>query len=130
MISVIMATGCEQPPPPDPANVPFTAWREVGKWTGTTSMQSETFAIDRFQWRIDWTTKNEKSPGAGRFTLNVHSADSGRILSTPVQRTGVGSDFVLITEDPRRFYLSFEASDLEWTVIVEEPVIAERKVAR
>ena len=94
-------------------------------------MLGETFAIDAHEWRIYWETRNETTPGAGTFAVHLHSGDSGRILATPVRRTGVGKDMVLVTEPPRpNFYLSFEASNVEWSVRVQEPIKAERRVPR
>jgi hypothetical protein len=81
----------------------------------------------RTQRRIYWETRNETAPDAGTFVVHLHSGDSGRILSTPLRRSGVGKGVVLVTEPPRpNFYLSFEASNLEWSVRVEEPVAAKR----
>ena len=114
----------------EPIRVPTTVWQPIGRWSGKTSMQGETFGVDAHEWRIYWETSNETTPNAGTFVVHIHSGDSGRILATPVRRAGVGKDVVLVTEPPRpNFYLSFEASNLEWSVRVEEPVQAERMVA-
>lgn len=114
----------------EPIRVPTTVWQPIGSWSGKTSMQSETFGVDAHEWRIYWETSRETKPNAGTFVVHIHSGDSGRILATPVRRAGVGKDVVLVTEPPRpNFYLSFEATNLEWSVRVEEPVKAERMVS-
>ena len=116
-------------PQGDPIKVPTTIWTPIGSWSGKTSMQGETFGVDAQQWRIYWETKNEMAPNAGTFAVHLHSGDSGRTLATPLRTTGAGKGVVLVTEPPRpNFYLSFEASNIEWSVRIEEPVAAERTV--
>ena len=113
----------------EPIKVPTTIWTPIGSWSGKTSMQGETFGVDAHEWRIYWETKNEAAPNTGDFAVHLHSGDSGRTLATPVRRTGEGKGVVLVTEPPRpNFYLSFEASNVEWSVRVEEPVAAERTI--
>ena len=112
-----------------PIKVPTTIWTPIGSWSGKTSMQGETFGVDAHEWRIYWETKNETAPERRHLRVHLHSGDSGRILATPLRRTGVGKGVVLVTEPPRpNFYLSFEASNLEWSVRVEEPVATERTI--
>jgi hypothetical protein len=124
----VVAAACG--PGAAPIKVPTTIWTPIGSWSGTTSMQGETFGVDAHEWRIYWETKNEASPGAGTFVVHLHSGDSGRILGTPLRRSGAGTGVVLVTEPPRpNFYLSFEATNLEWSVRVEEPVAAERTIS-
>ena len=127
IVIAVVSAACG--PGAEPIKVPTTVWTPIGSWSGTTSMQGETFGVDAHQWRIYWETRNETAPQVGTFVVNLHSGDSGRTLATPLRQTGVGKGVVLVTEPPRpNFYLSFEASNLEWSVRVEEPVAAERIV--
>jgi hypothetical protein len=50
----------------------------------------------------------------------VHSADSGRVLATPLEQETVGSGEIKIVEEPRQFYLMVEATGIDWQVRVEE----------
>ena len=49
----------------------------IGSWSGTTSMQGETFGVDAHEWRIYWETKNGTSPGAGTFGIYATTLGTG-----------------------------------------------------
>ena len=85
-------------------------------------MQTESFISDTGQLRLRWETKNERSPGAGRFKIVLHSAVSGRPLADVVERRGTGRETSYVNEDPRAFFLVVDSTNLDWTVAVDEGV--------
>ncbi len=99
-------------------------WRPIASWSGRENMQTESFNIESGEWRLKWETKNETSAGAGKFRVMVHSAVSGRPIALAVEHRGIGRDTAYITEDPHLFHLVIESSDVEWTIKVEEAVVA------
>jgi hypothetical protein len=66
---------------------------------------------------------DEEPPGSGTLHVTVHSADSGRMIVDAIDVTGVGRDTVEISEQPHRFYLAVESKNVDWRLIVEEPVL-------
>jgi hypothetical protein len=74
---------------------------------------------------VKWETHNPKDPKAGVFRLDVHSAISGRPLETAVEHQGDGRDIAYVDEDPRVFFLVIDSKDLDWSVTVEERLVAE-----
>jgi hypothetical protein len=98
------------------------AWRPLGSWEGSGDKQTESFPGDTGAFRIRWTTKNEKAPGSGHFTLTFHSAISGRPLMTAVEQNGNGDGTAYVTEDPRIFFAVVESTGLDWQFTVEEGV--------
>lgn len=54
----------------------------------------------------------------------VHSAVSGRPIALAVEHQGVGRDTAYVSEEPRLYHLVIESSNLEWTIRVEEAVVA------
>jgi hypothetical protein len=115
-----MGSACRAAPDPDPEPL-REVWREVASWSGRGDQQLHWFAIDRFEWRIHWTARNEAPPGTGRLKVLVQSSDSGRVIDEPVDHRGVGGGTVYITEDPRRYYLTVESTGVDWRITVEEP---------
>ena len=97
-----------------------TTWRPVASWSGRGNTTLETFPIGAGRLRIHWETQNEAPPGAGRFHVRLHSADSGRVLDEVIDMTGVGANSRDIVDDHQRFYMSVESSNLDWTLRVEE----------
>jgi hypothetical protein len=97
-------------------------WHKLGEWSGAGNLQTETFTCDSGGLRLRWETRSEARPGAGRFTLSVHSAVSGRPLDTPVDHRGVGRDTAYFSDDPRIMYVVVESKDIEWSFIVDEAV--------
>lgn len=118
-----MLAGCR--PENSAAVKPGTiGWRPIASWSGRENTQTESFNIESGEWRIKWETKNETSPGAGKFKVMVHSAVSGRPIALAVEHRGIGRDIAYITEDPHLFHLVIESSDVDWTIRVEEAVVA------
>jgi len=101
-------------------------WKEVGAWSGRTSLQTESFTSDTGAFQIHWESRSASdTPGALRVTL--HSAVSGRPLEVPVDHQGDGKASVYVAEDPREFYLAIEARNAAWTVRLDEGVRAVEK---
>lgn len=111
--------GSSVTPPPRPAPAPI-AWREVGSWSAKGSRQTESFEVSFSAMRVRWQTTNETTPGAGHFTVTLHSAVSGRPLQTLVDADGLGGATVDIYDEPRWCYLVVDAANLEWTMTLEQ----------
>ena len=73
-------------------------------------------------WRVRWETRNETSPGTGRFHLTANSGDSGRILAEVADVRGVAQDLSYITELPRRYYFVVTSAGVDWSITAEEAV--------
>ena len=106
------------------SKAPAVGWRPVETFSGRGNSQTQSFDIGTGQWRIKWETKNETPPGAGTFVVTVHSAVSGRPLELAVDHRGVGRDIAYVNEDPRLFHLVIESSNVDWSVTIEEAVVA------
>lgn len=102
-----------------PAAAPIT-WREIGSWAAKSDRQTESFEVSFSAMRLRWRTANETTPGAGRFTVTLHSAVSGRPLQTVVDATGVGSATVDIADEPRWCYFVVDAANVEWQMTLEQ----------
>ena len=105
--------------PHQPAATDIT-WREIGTWSGGLSRQTESFEVSISAMRLRWQTTSETSPGAGRLTVTLHSAVSGRPLQTIVDAHGVSSATVNVADEPRWSYLVIEAANVEWQMTLEQ----------
>ena len=126
MFLVLAVAGCSSAAPP-PANLPprtIAGWRGVASWKGHGNAQLDTFTIDSWDWRIRWETKNESPAGRGTFRVELHSADSGRILAVPVDMKGVGHDVANLSELPHRYYLEVASAHMDWEMTVEEALLS------
>jgi hypothetical protein len=99
-------------------------WQPVASFSGSGSTQTESFNIDSGQWRIKWAATNERSPGAGMLRVTVHSAVSGRPMMVAVDHKGVGRAIAYINEDPRLYHLVVESREIDWSLAIEEAVVA------
>ncbi len=102
-----------------------TKWREIGTWSGRLSQQTESFEVSLTPMRLRWHTKNETTPGAGRFTVTLHSAVSGRPIQTLVEASGIGSATVAVADEPRWSHLVIDAVDVDWQVTLDQAVADE-----
>jgi hypothetical protein len=118
----VLAASCRraEPEPSEPALV----WRKLGAWSGHGSMQTEPFISDTGSLRVRWQTREQNPAGSGRFRVVVHSDVSGRSLGIAVDAHGAGGDTVYFSEDPRPFFLAVESEHIDWTLAVEEPLVA------
>lgn len=97
-------------------------WDRLGAWHGKSHMQTESFTGTTGALRVTWATKNPTAPDGGSFRLTIHSAISGRPLDVAVDQKGPGADVAYVNEDPRVFYAVVDASGLEWSFSVDEPI--------
>ena len=110
---------------PDAAPAPAArvqTWRQFGAWSGRTAMQTESIPSDTGRFRVHWETRADGARGRGRFKLASHSAISGRQIQLGVDHEGAGSGSVEFSDDPRLYFFTVEASDVEWSFTVEEIV--------
>ena len=70
--------------------------------------------------RLRWKTARETAPGAGRFTVTLHSAVSGRPIQTIVDARGEGADTVTVADEPRWSHFVVDAADVEWEMTLEQ----------
>ena len=123
VVAVVSASACQRDRPGDDAQRPAAAavaWREIGTWTGRLSQQTESFEVSTTPMRLRWQTTSETSPGAGRLTVTLHSAASGRPIQTVVDAHGVASAAVDVADEPRWSYFVIEAANVEWQMILEQ----------
>lgn len=102
-----------------PAAVAIT-WREVGTWSGRIGRQTESFEVSPAAMRLRWQTRSETAAGAGRLTVTLHSAVSGRPLQTIVEATGVGSATVMVAEEPRWCHFVIDAQNVDYWMTLEQ----------
>jgi len=115
--------GCRSQPS-DAVKPGTVGWRPIGSWSGHGNIQTESFNIESGQLRVKWETKNQTSPGPGKFRAVVHSAVSGRPIALAVEHEGIGKDTAYVSDEPRLYYLEIESSGIDWSVKVEEAVVA------
>ena len=121
VLMTLLTAACGVESKPAPRQV--VIWRSLGSWTGSGSAQTESFASDTGALRVHWEAKNETAPGKGTFRATVHSAISGRALVVAVEHHGIGRDTSYVTEDPRSFYVVVDATNLDWSITVEEGIM-------
>ena len=123
IVLAAFASACRGDRPSHVAQRPAAAeitWREVGTWTGGLSRQTESFEVSISAMRLRWQTTSEASPGAGRLTVTLHSAVSGRPLQTIVDAHGLSSATVNVADEPRWSYFVIEAANVEWQMTLEQ----------
>ncbi len=112
---------------PAPAATPPAAavtWRDVGRWSGGLSRQTESFEVSTVPMRLRWQTTRETSPGAGRLIVTLHSAVSGRWLQTVVDARGVTSGTVEVADEPKLCHLVIEAAGVDWQMTLDQAFAA------
>lgn len=123
-IAVAGASACRGTSPgretAPPAAAAAIEWREVGSWSGRVNRQTESFEVSPSAMRLRWRTVNETSPGAGRLTVTLHSAVSGRPLQTILEAHGVASATVPVAEEPRWCHFVIEAEHVEYEMTLEQ----------
>ena len=120
----VLTIACSAPPAP-PATERVAVTRPVGTWQGT---GNSTIGVvsDTGRFHITWEARNERPAGSGRFRLVVHSAVSGRPIQPIVDQKGEGRGSADFQDDPRPYNLMIDAANLEWSVSVNEVVVATR----
>jgi len=102
-------------------------WRQLGTWSGRGNAQTASFTSDTGALRVRWQATPASSDDAGRspsssFRVAAHSAISGRLLQPVVEHAGPGEGVGYVQQDPHVFFMVVEASQLNWTLTVEEAV--------
>src|SRR5450830_1683992 len=106
--AALLLSGCRADTRPVP-NTP-SRFHNVGAWSGHGNTQTGSFTSDTGGFRVQWETKNEARPGAGRLRVAVHSGDSGRPIMEAVDTTGVGRDETYVSDRARWYYLVIESA--------------------
>jgi hypothetical protein len=121
VVAIAFATACrsDRPSRETPAAAAIE-WRAIGAWSGRLSQQTESFEVSTVPMRLRWQTTRETSPGAGRLTVTLHSAASGRPIQTIVDAHGVSSATVNVADEPRWSYFVIEAAHVEWQATLEQ----------
>ncbi|MQA31365.1 MAG: hypothetical protein GEU82_16275 [Luteitalea sp.] len=99
-----------------------TTWRRVGSWSGRGNQLLETFPIEAWIWRVQWEARNVSRPGGGTLRVAALSADSGREIAEITDVRGADHDTKYLSDLPRRYYLVVTSEDVDWSLVVEEPV--------
>jgi hypothetical protein len=104
-------------PPPTAAEI---EWREIGSWSGRSGRQTESFEVTMTAMRLRWKTTRETAPRAGRVTVTLHSAVSGRPIQTIVDVRGEGADTATVADEPRWSHFVVDAADVAWEMTLEQ----------
>lgn len=126
----LLIWGCADEPPAlgsattaDTVSIqPIVTWKRLGSWSGRGDGQTTTFFTERHEWRLNWEAKAATGDDESRLTVKAHSGDSGRVLDVPLDAVPPGAGSVRMVQDPRVFYLSIEAGDLEWSLSADERI--------
>jgi hypothetical protein len=97
-------------------------WKKIKSWSGRGLLQTDPFENDTGMLRVDWTAREDGTQSDRTLRVILHSAVSGRSLSTPVDHHGPGAGTAFVNEDPRGFFLVIESTGLEWTVEAAEGI--------
>ena len=103
--------------------------RPVGSWQGR---GNSTIGVvsDTGRFHISWQARNAQPAGSGTFRLAVHSAVSGRPIQLITEQRGEGGGSADFSDDPRPYNLMIDSSNLDWSVSVDEVVVATRPAAK
>jgi hypothetical protein len=126
LVSIPLLVAACASPAARPAPEEVVIWKELGSWSGRGNVQTESFVGLTGALRMHWRTMNPSPADGGTFRLVLQSAISGRELRDVVEVKGAGEDTAYVAEDPRVFFMSVEAANLDWSFTVEEAVFAQR----
>jgi hypothetical protein len=127
MVALICAgAGCRSEPAPVEKRE-VVGWSPVGSWSGRGSYQTESFTSDTGGFRVRWETRNETNPGKGYLKVVFRSGDSGRPIIEAVDARGVDHDVEEVGDVPRWYYITIESDAIDWSVVVEEPILGTRR---
>jgi hypothetical protein len=107
----------------EPAEQQVLLWRPVNTWSGSTSLQTESFP-GAGAFRVEWESREQPGAAPGSLKITLHSAVSGRPLAVVVDHEGAGHASAYVAEDPRDFYLVIESQRVDWSVKLEEGIRA------
>ena len=104
-------------PPGTPSSTPSPpAWREVARWEGKSSKNTETFHISSYEWRIWWDTSPSED-GEGSLAILVYRADGG-LLAVAANVIGEDADSTIM-RGAGDYYLRIETTQ-PYVIAVEE----------
>jgi len=123
----LVAASCTRSVSPKEERVAVT--RAVGSWQGR---GNSTIGVvsDTGRFHISWQARNEQPGGSGTFRLAVHSAVSGRPIQLITEQRGEGGGSADFADDPRPYNLMIDSTNLDWSVSVDEVVVATRPAAK
>ena len=124
----LVAAACTRPAPP-PAEERVAVTRPVGSWEGR---GNSTIGVvsDTGRFHVSWQARHERPAGSGTFRLAVHSAVSGRPIQLITEQRGEGSGSADFADDPRPYNLMIDSVNLDWSVSVDEVVVATLPAAK
>jgi hypothetical protein len=122
-----LTVACQGSSPPPAERVAMT--RPVGSWHGTGN-RTIGLVSDTGRFHIDWDARNEQPSGTGTFRLAVHSAVSGRPIQVITEQRGEGRGSADFQDDPRPYNLMIESANVDWSISVDEVVVATRPAAQ
>jgi hypothetical protein len=128
-LAALTISSCQSSSKPTP-KPEVVVWKPLETWSGRGSTQTESFEINTAQWRVAWETRNETSPGAGRFVLTANSAISGRVIAEAADARGVGKDIAYISDFPRMYHLVIDSKNVDWSVTAEVPIVINAEHAK
>ncbi len=118
----VASCGRGAPPHPQPAAERTIVYRTLGSWSGQGNKQTESFTSDTGTLRVNWEAAAVPGAKAPFFGLDAHSAISGRLLQTVVDKGGPGKGTGYVQQDPHVFYMVVEAAGVNWKFTVEEAI--------
>ena len=117
----LVSGACRSTPAPPAA--PIAVPQQIGHWQGSGN-HTIGFDSQSGRFRIRWETRLESGKVDGAFRLTVHSGVSGRPLQEVVNHHGAGQGSINFEDDPRLYQLMVESGDVQWSVMVDEIVLA------
>ena len=108
--------------PPQPKTEPKIVYHALGAWSGRGNKQTESFTSDTGTLRVKWEATAIPGAADPSFALEAHSAISGRLLQTVVDKGGPGNGVGYVQQDPHVFYMVVEAAGVNWQFTVEEAI--------
>ena len=115
-LAVLLSPACGPSAPAAPQKR-ITQAKQAGSWEGTGN-KTIGFVSESGVFRINWTTRNQRPAGSGRFRLTVRSAISGRPIRVVADQKGEGSGTVDFVDDPRMYDFMVDSSNVEWSFTV------------
>ena len=94
-------------------------WREVGRWRGDGSKNTQSFAIRSREWRIAYSATQTEGSRVVFLSVSVSKAgDRSRVTRASTRRAG--ADTTYVHEGPGRYYLEIASGGAEWEVSVHD----------
>ena len=123
MVVVALASCGRAKPQAQPQTAaPKVVYHTLGSWSGRGNKQTESFTSDTGTLRVKWEATAVPGAPAPSFSLDAHSAISGRLLQTVVDKGGPGTGVGYVQQDPHVFYMVVEAAGVNWQFTVEEAI--------